>query len=601
MNIKIEKFDNIKRIVHGIDGSLSDDEGKFLYFTAKNCIGKGAIVEIGSWKGKSTSYMGMGSKAGKKIKVYAIDPHLEGTYREFKRNIKKAKLNDTVIPVVKTSAGAASGFTMPIEFIFIDADHTYEKVKQDFELWFPKLTSGGVIAFHDTVAWPGPRRVVKKFIYKSRYFKDIGFVDSITFAKKTKKNYLKDRFKNRYKLFLRNRYVLFLKNRFKTIRSIFSNTVAFPQQYWKILHVIHSSELSGPQRHLLDITRAIDKDRFSVEVACPNGWLLKELQKNNVKTHRIDLKDGFSINSLLSLFRIARKGRYDIIHAHMGRTGLYAKLVGVITGKPVIVTEHLVAQDHSWIKSPFRRRLHLIAHKFSNKMTRLILAVSEVARNAYIERQGVSPDKIIIIHNFVDADLFAKEQKGEKIRKEFKIDNDNVVIGFLGRLDWRKGLRTIVDAAGDLKGAKFMIVGEGDAREELIDEIRKKGIEEDFILTGIRKDVPAMMKAMDIFIFPSYAEYESFGIAVIEAMAAGVAVIASDIAPIREIINDGENGILVPKKDPAALRSAIKRLIKDRDLMKRLGEEGRRTSLEKFSLKKAINKIEAVYEKILDR
>ncbi len=74
-------------------------------------------------------------------------------------------------------------------------------MKQDFELWFPKLINKGIIAFHATVAWPGPKKVVKKYIYKSRYFKNVGFVDSITFAQKTIKNSLKDRFKNRYHLF----------------------------------------------------------------------------------------------------------------------------------------------------------------------------------------------------------------------------------------------------------------------------------------------------------------------------------------------------------------------------------------------------------------
>jgi glycosyltransferase involved in cell wall biosynthesis/predicted O-methyltransferase YrrM len=601
MNTNSDNFGNIKRSVGGIEGWLTDDEGKFLYYAARNCTGKGVIVEIGSWKGKSTVFIGKGSESAGKIKIYAIDPHIEGTYEEFKKNIKKAELNNIVIPVVKTSEEAAEDFTEPVEFIFIDGDHEYEKVKQDLELWFPKLINKGIIAFHDTVAWPGPRKVVKKQIYTSRYFKNVGFVDSITFAQKIIKNSLKDRLRNRSLLFLRNRYVLFLKNRFHKRPFFLFRYEELPPRILKILHVIHSSELSGPQRHLLDIAKSIDRDRFSMEVACPEGWLSKELEKNNVRTYSIALKDGFSINSLLSLFRIARKGSYDIIHAHMGRTGLYAKLVGVLTGKPVILTEHLVAHDHSWIKNPVKKRLHLIGHKLSNRMAKLIIAVSEVARDAYIERQGVSPDKIITMYNFVDTDLFVEEEKTKKIRKELGIGRDNLVVGFLGRLDWSKGLRTVIDTADGLKGIKFLIVGDGDAREELRDEIKRKGIERDFILTGLRKDVPAIMKAMDIFVFPTTAPYESFGIVVIEAMAAGLPVIASDIGPVREIINDSENGILVPMKDPAALRSAIKRLIKDQDLMKRLGEEGRRTCLERFSLEKAINKIEAIYEKILDR
>jgi glycosyltransferase involved in cell wall biosynthesis len=369
----------------------------------------------------------------------------------------------------------------------------------------------------------------------------------------------------------------------------------------KVLHVIHSSELSGPQRHLLDIVKSIDKDRFSVEVACPEGWLSKELEKNNVKIHRIELKDGFSINSFLFLYRITKKGDYDIIHAHMGRTGLYAKLVGVVMGKPVILTEHLVAHDHLWIKNPLKRRLHLMGHKLSNRMAKIIIAVSGVTRDAYIERQGVSSDKIIIMYNFVDTDIVASEDDVLKVRHEFGINKDDFVVGFVGRLDWRKGLKTIVDAAEGLKRVKFLIVGDGDARDDLKAEIKRKGIDKDFILTGLRKDVPALMKAMDIFVFPTTAPYESFGIVVIEAMAACIPVIASDIGPLREIINDGETGILIPPKNRQALRSAIERLMRDKDLMKKLADNGTKTVHERFSLKKRIIEIEEVYERILAR
>ncbi len=367
----------------------------------------------------------------------------------------------------------------------------------------------------------------------------------------------------------------------------------------KVLQVIHSSELSGPQRHIIDIAKAIDKNNFQLEVACPDGWLYRELKKNDVITHKVELKDSLSIRSLLSLYRIAREGRFDIIHAHMGRTGFYAKLVGVMTGIPVIVTEHLVAHDHSWIRNPLKRKLHLMGHRFSNRMARFVIAVSKEARDSYIERQGISPEKVVIIHNFVDTGIVPSEEDVAEIRRELGINKDSFVIGFLGRLDWRKGLKTIIDAAHEIRGGKFLIVGDGEARDEFKVEIRKKGLDQYFILTGLRQDVAALLKAMDIFIFPT--EYESFGIAVIEAMAAGKPVIASDLGPLREIITDGENGILIPPKDPYSLRSGIERLMRDTGLMRQLGENGKRTVNEKFSLKKGIKKIEGIYEGVIGR
>lgn len=230
MSNGISNFEDIKKFINGIEGWLSDREGEFLYYTAKNCEGKGVIVEIGSWKGKSTIFIGKGALAGKRIKVYAIDPHTGSpenikvlgkvwTYDDFKKNIENAGLNDIVIPIVKTSEEAAKNFTDPVEFIFIDGVHEYEMVKQDFELWFPKLIDGGIIAIHDTVA-PGPKKVVKKYIYKSKYFKNVGFVDTIAFAQKTKQSSFKDRLKNKYQLYLRNIYFLFLKKCFNKILHI---------------------------------------------------------------------------------------------------------------------------------------------------------------------------------------------------------------------------------------------------------------------------------------------------------------------------------------------------------------------------------------------
>jgi len=207
------EIDKIKRIVDNIDGWLADVEGEFLYNAARNCTGKGVIVEIGSWKGKSTIWLGKGSKAGNKVEVYAIDPHTgssehqkEGpvwTFEEFKINIKNAKIDDIVVPIVKTSADAAKNFKKPVELIFIDGAHEYEMVKLDFELWFPKLVEGGFIAFHDTCWGQEPARVVKEFVFTSRNFRNIGIVGSITFAQKVKQNSIKDMIRNRYLLLLK--------------------------------------------------------------------------------------------------------------------------------------------------------------------------------------------------------------------------------------------------------------------------------------------------------------------------------------------------------------------------------------------------------------
>lgn len=206
-----QEIEEIKELVKGIDGqhSVSDREGEFLYNAATNCTGKGVIVEIGSWKGRSTIWLGRGSKAGNKVKVYAIDPHTGSaihrqmygkvwTFEEFKKNINAANVHDIVMPIVMTSEEAEKDWNgLPIEFLWIDGNHEYEFVKLDFDKWFPHLIDGGIIAFHDTICHPmtGPRKVAIDNLYKSKKFIDVGLIGSITFAKKVGRNSLKDRLK----------------------------------------------------------------------------------------------------------------------------------------------------------------------------------------------------------------------------------------------------------------------------------------------------------------------------------------------------------------------------------------------------------------------
>lgn len=208
-----DKTQLTKDFMNKIEGWLTDKEGQFLYKIAKQCSGRGVIVEIGSWKGKSTIWLGKGSKNGNNVKIYAIDPHTGSyelkkrvddniwTFKEFRENIKNADVDDIIIPIVKTSEEAVKDWNTPIEILFIDGNHEYEFVEKDFLLWSPHLIENGVIAIHDTTScikakltgYPGPKKVAEKFIFGSRNFKDVGLSDTITYARKCENNSLEDR------------------------------------------------------------------------------------------------------------------------------------------------------------------------------------------------------------------------------------------------------------------------------------------------------------------------------------------------------------------------------------------------------------------------
>ena len=176
-----------------VEGWLSDAQGRALFLAAAETDGRGAIVEIGSWKGRSTTWLASGARlAGRR--VYAIDPHRRSreypgaeTLDEFLGNLARNDLAAVVEPLVMTSEEAAARIEGPVELLFIDGDHSYEAVRRDAELWLPRLIDGGTVMFHDvaTAAYSGPRRVVREMVCRSPWFKGIRRVGSMVVAQRT--------------------------------------------------------------------------------------------------------------------------------------------------------------------------------------------------------------------------------------------------------------------------------------------------------------------------------------------------------------------------------------------------------------------------------
>lgn len=185
----------VRRLMKNIHGWLSEREGGLLYDLAQQCTGKGVIVEIGSWHGRSTIWLAAGSKAGKQIKVYAVDHHqgspdidknkcFGDTYNIFLSNIHLAGVQDIVIPIRLKSSEAYVQVNEPVELLFIDGSHCFDDVFNDFMLWQQKVIAGGIIALHDVTYLDGPQKVAHRCILNSEQYSDFHLVDSILLARK---------------------------------------------------------------------------------------------------------------------------------------------------------------------------------------------------------------------------------------------------------------------------------------------------------------------------------------------------------------------------------------------------------------------------------
>lgn len=220
-----QSFDAVKNIIDKIEGWIGKREARYLYRLARENAKKGVIVEIGSWKGKTTTLLAKASQDVGGNEVYAIDPHQGGpdqekigygninTEAEFRKNIHEAGVADLVIPMVMASEEATQGWKKPIGLLWIDGDHSYEAVKKDFLLWVRHLSATGVVALHDTYSWEGPRRVVEEMLLPSDELYFLGQVDGIAAAKKVSFVPALNRFKKRITRLLRSAWMFAKRHR----------------------------------------------------------------------------------------------------------------------------------------------------------------------------------------------------------------------------------------------------------------------------------------------------------------------------------------------------------------------------------------------------
>lgn len=169
-----------------VEGLLEEREGLCLYGLARRAARLGAVVEIGSYKGRSTWFLARAlDDVGSSWPVVAFDPHLEGTQDDFHANLARTGIAARVEAHAAFSHDEAPAFDRPIGLLWIDGDHTYTGVRRDFEDWFPKLALGGWLAFHDTVNhWYGPTRLVRELLMRDDRLDSVGVMGTITFARK---------------------------------------------------------------------------------------------------------------------------------------------------------------------------------------------------------------------------------------------------------------------------------------------------------------------------------------------------------------------------------------------------------------------------------
>ncbi|WP_324736401.1 glycosyltransferase family 4 protein [Thermococcus sp. SY098] len=310
----------------------------------------------------------------------------------------------------------------------------------------------------------------------------------------------------------------------------------------------------------------------------------------------LEVNISYSLKSTRELNEFLKE--FDVVHSHHAFTPLALKAAkaGRKMGKATILTTHTISFAH---ESKLWEALGLTFPMFSSylKYPHKIIAVSKAAK-AFIEHFTDTP--IEIIPNGVDDKLFTPKWDKERIKAEFGIDNK--VVLYVSRMSYRKGPHVLLNAFSEIEDATLVMVGSGEMLPFLRAQAKFLRIEDRVRFLGYvdSKMLPKIFGMADVFVLPSITA-EAFGIVILEAMASGLPVIATDVGGIPEIVRESESGLLVPPGNELELRKAIQKLLLDDSLREWFGNNGRRAVEERYSWDKIAKQMEKTYEDILSK
>ena len=374
-----------------------------------------------------------------------------------------------------------------------------------------------------------------------------------------------------------------------------------PKRPIRVLHLITSLDRGGAENYLYTLVTHIDRAHFQMDVAVlrGEGELVSLFREAGVKVHLLHARLGTDPTALGRLVSLLRKERYDILHSHLFRADLYGCLAAARLGpaRPRLVsTRH---NDDRFFLNPFVGMIH---YWVSGRLD-MIIAISDHIARFTIARGVRDPRRVRrVYHGLRAQDAAEIERDRQRVRAELGIGPTDFLVGNVGRLAPQKGQRHLVRAMPHLLGrvphAHALIAGGGELESELRALARELGVAERVHVLGPRKDVPAIMQAIDAFAMPSI--WEGFGIVLLEAMAAAKPIVASRVATIPEVVADGETGYLVAPGDAAALADALASLAADPTLSAAMGLAGRERLERLFSLDKMVGDTGALYEELLE-
>jgi glycosyltransferase involved in cell wall biosynthesis len=375
----------------------------------------------------------------------------------------------------------------------------------------------------------------------------------------------------------------------------------------KLLYVITKLELGGAQKQLLNLIRGLDKEKFTPFLfTAKEGLILNEtlsIPGLTVKTSKWLERPINPLKDFLALFEVyqfIKKNKITIVHTHSSKAGILGRLAARLAK-----VRFLIHTVHGWSFNDYQplvlRRLFIFLERIVGKFTDRIIVVSyhdkEKGMNNGIGKEG----KYVIIRYGIDYTEFRK--RNQNIRRELGINLDDLLVTNISCLKPQKSPLDFVKLSSlvnqNLPNVKFLLVGDGQLRENIEGFISRFGLKHNFILTGWRQDIPEILSATDILVLTSL--WEGLPIVALEAMAVGLPVVATSTGGVEEVVIDGETGFIVAQKDMYKMSERLATLLKDSDLKRRMGENAKNNLDSNFTIQEMVKNNQSLYENLITK
>ena len=307
------------------------------------------------------------------------------------------------------------------------------------------------------------------------------------------------------------------------------------------------------------------------------------------------------IKAFFKIYVLIKRGCFHLVHTHSSKAGILGRLAAKLAGVPIIVhTPH--GHVFYGYYEPILTRLFLLVERIWAKLTDRIVTLTEKGKQEHIQLKVAPTDKFAVIPSGVELRDFLRVQKSSPtLRQELGIVSGDRVVGSVGRFVPIKGYRYFLEAAKEILDQQsdvlFLLVGDGPLEEELKAFAEALGIAPRAVFAGYRADVAKMIALMDVFVLPSLNE--GMGKVVVEAMAEGKPVVATKVGGVPELVLDNLTGILCPPKDSFAMAEAILKLLRNKELARKMGAEGRKRVYPRYDAKVMVEKIERLYGNLM--